>query len=467
MAHNLGDVMLHEVTIAFSKAYILASKRRDESEAIRNRLQAQSTTWYDWYGGQITWGESDPVPQEDRSVLAEFHLTERFFLAKQYFSSLTEVLGISRYLLRARLRLVVNTVHPVGRERGSEAARLLEFDSVRTIVSMYRIGESHIMTVAFWLPDKDYALDDVIFLKNLKWYSRPADQSEATHRCLCFCAADSAASMPTDLKSMGELFHAIKKAFDTTDAFCEKDASDLIFDAIQFKASAEELTDVELFGLIVGDEGYCLVAPAFGNGHPPAYVTGALQDGETRFQGRQYFTYFFSPTSVVAQMSRDYPADKQRFAREYIERYGSLEPLTNYIGLNASMPALSDGVYLFCDLVQARYLLFLDLNRQLHELPRELEALLALEDRIAPTLEDISTLTESDLWLNIMTSSKKMFSGETVEKHMQERLQSLHNRIRSRYDERTNEEVIRLAQRSLDVARSSKRWAVAAGIVGN
>jgi hypothetical protein len=430
-------------------------------------------------------------------LLSDFQTVEEFFLAKQMFGALTEFVSISRFAL-PKVAVQVTTNDAPHRQR------TLFDGETQPIVSLYRYEQDEgdvVATVALIFDVSYMGQDDLIYFKNLKWYSRDAFPSNANFKA------------PGVPKATGTLDSLILETWNIVGGGTHWEiASDVLMDAIELRLRDKRTTsESDIFSIVAGDEG---VAADWAG-------TDAPRQPLPSFSSRPYFIEYVAGTSVLSLLSPDGISERLDRARSYRDRFGDVLPLTEYLERPSStVPALGAGLYVYAEIASAVYLLYLDFDRRIRKVlidaailnvrpaaqaksgrlrgllhlvctglkwlaarvasqpasdstgkdsdgadtasDRVLRDMLGLQQRAASTLAHVQLLTQGDLWLGTKDFAVGMFGGRVFQENFERRLELLFSLVRSEYDRRTN---ISLDSSNDRLARFT-RIATVAGVVG-
>lgn len=156
---------------------------------------------------------------------------------------------------------------------------------------------------------------------------------------------------------------------------------------------------------------------------------------------REYFKYFFEPTTILGLFSKDYPeCNKKKFSEVYAKQYNDFEPLCKYINLVSDVANLSDGLALVGEVTLIRYALLkeidLKIRNQFEEGKMSFKHLLRLKRGITTRIANIELLAKDVLWINLLSSTDKMFGYNSIKRNIQERLEYIDSQIRDKYNAR-------------------------------
>lgn len=351
-----------------------------------------------WRGGassRIHWS-NNAVPRDE--PLQEFQIVQKFLLEKQLFfgrdrpfPSFPPERGITIDRLAFKLRLATRTVD-------------LNF---HLLSSYYR--EQKILMVLLFGELPDLSLDELIFLKQTKWYKETGERS-------CLSLADHPE------RRFASLHETIVTALEDLGLSAIDKNEWPFFDLIElhdFGPSGEtgpnsenRLTSQQHFGLLTGDEGYRLIDPKEKN------VCDFLAAEDMRFAGRKYFLYHFHVTSCVAFLDAriyDWRGDWRRYYKDHV---GYIKLLDNYIGFRNTIPCLADGIVLLVEVCLLRYVELCRIDQLLERSRRRLSVQqiwrrlwghTILENTIRG-LERLDLYTGSALWIIGGPYSERLFA---------------------------------------------------------
>lgn len=351
--------------------------------------------WREGASSRIHWSNND-VPRDE--PLQEFQIVQKFLLEKQLFfgrdrpfPSFPPERGITIDRLAFKLRLATRTVD-------------LNF---HLLPSYYR--EQKILLVLLFGELPDLSLDELIFLKQSKWYKATGERS-----CL------SLADYPE--KSFAGLHETIVTVLEDLGLSAIDNNEWPFFDFIELHDVGpsgktgpnpeNRLTSQQHLGLLTGDEGYRLIDPKERN------VCGFLAAEDMRFADRKYFLYHFHVTSCVAFLDAriyDWRGDWSRYYKDHV---GYIEVLDNYIGFRNTIPCLADGIVLLVEICLLRYVELCRID-QLLEGPRRWFIVRQIWQRVrghttlenaVRGLERLDLYTGSALWIIGGPYSERLFA---------------------------------------------------------
>jgi hypothetical protein len=305
----------------------------------------------------------------------------------------------------------------------------------QVVLSYFPSVEVLTATVNFEIPE--ITVDELIFLKSLKWISRveygsvPRTTVEIGDR--------------TDQVTFSEVFQRLVEA--TVGDLVEiKLPSDAVLDSVEIRGGETEgqlfqgAQNDALFGIITGDEGY--------RHNAPDMVEQYFEQSAIEIHYRHYFRYFYGTTSLVGLFSEEYPDDKLALARTYRDRFGEISPQSEYIRLVSEFANLSDGHLITAEIALIRYVVLRFIDKELarrinlgssgEDSPdgQTLDELLDLKQRIDSELTDIDLLTNSGFWVNLPTSIDSLFGYDDTRSNLERKLQSVDDTIQDRYNKR-------------------------------
>lgn len=352
------------------------------------------------------------------SPLEDCILVENFFLSKQLFHVGKDYKMISRFIPSIDLELIF----PIKNKNGDEI-RI----KPTVITSLY--NDINVTTLTLNLTFDEIGTDDLIYIKSLKWNS--IKHYKKSPKIKVFI----------DKKDRGDQFFCDFFKILFNEVFEDKlmigTESESILDLIDIrdKKIGESLfyrnRDGLLLGLLLGDEGYCINSDKMIKNH--------LSNQNMYMEYREYFKYFFSPTSILGLFSKEYPkCNKEVFAKDYAEKYKNFEPLCKYINLVSDIANLSDGLALVGEVTLIRYSILkeIDLNirDEFEEGRMRFEKLINLKKEITTRIANIELLAKDVLWINLLSASDEMFGYKHIKMNINERLEYLDDHIRDKYN---------------------------------
>lgn len=465
-------------------AFVMGFRMGENFEKVWDEARENCTAGYWWKTDDN--GTPHPVEagEQQSELLDDFQTVEDFYLNAR--SSL--MIGEDRLKIE---RCVPD--FPVRIQHIVDGRELLN-TTAEVVLTYYRTVDVLTVTLNFQLGSIN--ADDLIYVKSLKWDSRDGLRGSRTVEV-------SYENPETDEPTWEEvnfdtLFEQVRDRFFPVDSsmlaqlgkrfppssvadrspgqsgvatYELKTSGDVILDAISIRGleceeqNSSELhfegaeppeptkqswaEDAVLYGLVTGDEGYDL--------NTCKTIEEVVSARDSKLDTRWYFDYFFSGTSVVADLSEEYDSEKQDFKREYVKRYGSYPPYDEYLDLYTRVATLEDGMFLFGEIALVRYVLLMYVDEQLEEtlsieednsiLPRgrDLRDLEKVKWNATTQLTRIDMLTESVLGLSAVPSFNKMFEYATTKRQVRERLGDLDDSIHYRYNRRIQRALVVLA----------------------
>jgi hypothetical protein len=324
------------------------------SFAILSAHDVQSSTFAHWKrksgeDGTIVWADqkhadrsASSLPNPDCvSLLSNFEAASGFLTEKMLFSGKD---ADKRF--RSQARGASKTAFDVtfGFDRTSGRQRQIQFH----VVLGHSEADSLLTVLCFAALDR-ISLDELIFIKQAKWYRTHPDQGWTLTLKDC-----------GECESLREVIEKIVLQLDLDVSGTPKEWP--IFDFIelrgigpaqvvtsQFANEGSRLTPSEHLGLVIGDEGYRFISD-----HEDSRYSRVLTDEAMQFQGRDYFLYHFAATSCVGFLSSDAGEKKCDWANIYKENVGHICSLDAYQRLDPAVPCMADGVPLLVESCMVR-----------------------------------------------------------------------------------------------------------------
>lgn len=429
---------VRDAKIAFVAGYRMPTAFEDVWQS-----ELESTTGYRWVSDDDsdgveaqTFGGALPAFLEDLRDVEAFYLNARSQL----------MLGDDRLRLGRRIpEFEVRIRHEV-------AGETMVDEIVDVVLTYYQTVNVLTVTLNFRLGE--YDANDLIYLKSLKWDSNPSIRNARTVEM----SYDDGENW-TEVH-FSSLFERVRERVFSgfgPESAPETDG-DAVLDTISFRGfvsddeeQREGLNGQEkrcLYGLVTGDEGHGI--------NKPTAMDGLVSKTESKLDTRQYFEYFFDGTTVLARLDADYDAEKQGFADDYTDRYGSYPPYSRYLDLDPGIAALEDGMYLFGEIALVRFVLLRFVDEELEAslanekdssyLPfgRDLRDLEQTKRRSTTQLTNIDMLTNSVLGIGVIPSFDGMFGYAETKVQVREKLSDLDDSIQNRYNRRTQTVIIAL-----------------------
>jgi hypothetical protein len=417
----MTEPQLTDVTVAF------VSAMRVEADQEALAAYAEGNGGYRWESDDTDSLTPRPARTEVGSPLDEYVLVEEFFLSKQIYRDVRQQLLPMRMLLDEEITIEI----PLDDATEGRTLRV----EPQVVLSYFPSVEVLTATVNFEIPE--ITVDELIFLKSLKWISRveygsvPRTTVEIGDR--------------TDQVTFSEVFQRLVEA--TVGDLVEiKLPSDAVLDSVEIRGGETEgqlfqgAQNDALFGIITGDEGY--------RHNAPDMVEQYFEQSAIEIHYRHYFRYFYGTTSLVGLFSEEYPDDKLALARTYRDRFGEISPQSEYIRLVSEFANLSDGHLITAEIALIRYVVLRFIDKELarrinlgssgEDSPdgQTLDELLDLKQRIDSELTDIDLLTNSGFWVNLPTSIDSLFGYDDTRSNLERKLQSVDDTIQDRYNKR-------------------------------
>ncbi len=345
---NIETISINETRFKHAKFGLLGAFGLKKKHFHRFKTASnQKIIWSDKLGGVA--GGSHQDSEEKRKILHEFVIVEKFFLDKQLFVGYRGVIdpckpmrGILREDCSVKLEL-------------SSRNRKFNF---KVCLAYFDMNE--VLELLLFCDLDSIGLDDLIFLKQAKWYRSEAEgwrmiapYSDGSHcRTIADLCAVILASCQLDTSALQQQGWPF---FDFIEIENVRPCK-----SVQLKAD-HVLSDREFFGLVTGDEGYRLVDVK------ADYVKSVIDDKKMQFVGRKYFFYQFSLTSCVGFFSKDRHLVRKKWSDKYRYSVGYIPSLFEYTGFKNSVPCIQDGILLLVERCLLRYV-------KLHQLYSSLEA---------------------------------------------------------------------------------------------
>ena len=316
--------------------------------------------------------------------LLDFQIAERFLLSKQLFfgrrqpiPSYPPIRGVARKPFRLAIKL---------------SKRRLDLDC-EAIVSFFAV--QNILTVLVHTEFAEITIDELIFLKEAKWYvSDGQDLWMALET-----EGQTEKALPIRSYQLA-LNHILGKV--GAEGVTNYDWP--IFDFIELHDSGPSvgrgpnsdnpLTLNEHWGLLCGDEGFRLID------HNESAYRNYLVDDANRFRGRDVFLYNFFHNSCLAFKSKDEKLMRAAWRKFYVDNVGHVPRLDRYLGFATKIPCLTDGIPLLVELCLLRYieLCRVDLILQSEEKKSILRFLWSRVKGMTPVEHAVSLLHRLDLY---------------------------------------------------------------------
>lgn len=413
---NLKDVKL---------AFVSGFRMSNGFEQLWKDIRERSTGGYRWKneGEEV---RAVPIGKNIPAILNEFRYVEEFYLnARSKLMISDDRLKIERCIPNFRVQI---RHHANGR-------KLLEATPDIILTYYQTVG---ILTVTVNFQFEQLNPDDLIYLKSLKWDSSPSVKDA---RKLKIRLEDDDWSQD----HFNTLFYSIcDRIFDAEEVI--EAGGEVVLDTISFRGFSDDDITTEtrneiLYGLITGDEGYKF--------NTTDTINSLVADNDSKLDTRHYFQYFFSGTTVLGDLKKNYKVEKKSFSRAYRDRYGNYPPYNRYLDFDSKIAALEDGMYLFGEIALVRFVLLQYIDTRLEDaltneidsslFPRgaDLKNLEETKEETMRQLTNIDMLTDSVLGIGAVPSFDAMFGYETTRKQVREKLSDLNDSIHYRYNRRT------------------------------
>lgn len=349
-----------------------------------------SMSWREKHGSHFLWSDDTSGKGSD---LDEFDITQEFLLGKQMVLSegeealhiIPDMRGLSKERIEVRFSLSQRNVDV----------------SFNLIVSLH--GEQNIITALLYCELPDISLDELIFIKQAKWYQ--ADDNDffihliepKNRECRTFREMVSTALETYGLSNE----NYDPREWPIFDFIEVRDVGPAV--EVGSRVNVENpLTSRQHLGLVTGDEGYRLLDPG------SKWVGDFVNDKSMHFVGRKYFLYHFQPTSCICFFDREAPQIRAEWADRYSTQVGKIRSLDRYQRFENSIPCLSDGMVVLVEACLLRYTVLSKIDRHLKILQSETHKDYVRRIRkrerseladIVDTIQRISLYADSSLWI--------------------------------------------------------------------
>lgn len=374
------------------------------------------------------------IEDELPEPLNDFFTVESFFLSKQWYRGVRkpDPLRTSRVMpsLNCKITFLLDQ---------EKNGRKLSIEPT-IIITRYQGYGVMLVTLSFEIDKID--ADDLIYIKSLKLHSSSHYNVNTPKIILTLDGEDKSIKL-------SDLFEEIlDHIFD--DNINIVTPTDAILDSIELRGEnlCSEIykrnRDDLLFGILKGDEGYRI--------NRKKIMQDYLDNPKYKFSYRDYFKYFFDTTSILGVFSNNYPEIKQNFAQKYEEKFGSFDPLIDYIDLVSDLPNLSDGHLFSSEIMLVSYTLLKDADQMMSreikqsklggtsqeicykDIEKEdiqetknldLDDLSKLKMRVMDRIQDIELFSNELLWVNLTDFPNWMFGYNFLKENLKEKLDYL------------------------------------------
>lgn len=429
----LKNDILNDVRITFIFSATLKESRSEwdlvnwgDSKILRSLKKDNWSVWEKNFKNSkegYFWKENDGLREIYKTKeillqpLEDCILVEDFFLSKQLFHVGKDYKMISRFIPSIDLKLIF----PIKDNDGN-------LIRIKPTIIMSHYRDVNVVTLSLNFVFNEIGTDDLVYFKSLKWNSIKHHPNSPKIKIIL------------DKRYHGEYFFCDLFKILFEEVFEDKlkigIESESILDLIEIrdKKIGENLfnrnRDDLLLGILLGDEGYCI--------NNKNMIKNHLSNKEMYMEYRDYFKYFFAPTSILGLFSKEYPFNKKLFAKVYAEKYDNFEPLCKYIDLVSDNANLSDGLGLVGEVTLIRYLILkeidLKIRNEFEEGKMRFKNLLNLKTEITTRMAKIELLAKDVLWINLLSTSDEMFGYKYIKININERLNYIDNHILYKYN---------------------------------
>ena len=373
----------------------------------------------EWYYWEVKEGIRKTQKGKDKlsSALEDYILVENFFLSKQLFHVGRDYTIISRFTPPINIELTFPIKSKDGNTTKVKPTIIISYHKDIDVVTL-------ILNTAF----DEIGTDDLIYIKSLKWNSI-GHYEKAPKLKVTINGKDLEEQYFCDIFKIlfNEIFKGKLKIETETESPLDLiEIRDNEFGEQMFYGGHNDL----LFGILVGDEGYMINSLKMMNKH--------ISNPDIIMEYREYFKYFFAPTTILGLFSKDYPECKKKFSEVYANQYSNFEPLCKYINLVSDIANLSDGLALVGEVTLIRYAILkeidLKIRDQFEEGKMSFKYLLRLKRKITTRIANIELLAKNVLWINLLSTTDEMFGYNSIKRNIQERLEYIDSLIRDKYN---------------------------------